>query len=253
MRTTKLLLPFIVGGMILASCDKKSDSGNDSTPPEVSNVLINGASEIDTINVGENLLISASFSDNQELGKLKIFVEGVNQPTNWSELKYVDLSGTSQNIQQSFEVMSNAKEGSYEVSFEFTDASGNKSDYYLPPFEVRNKSIPQILNLEARFDNGTYDYETGDTLRLFGQIRDDEDIQLVSIHVKIPAGYSAEPTFFEQKIPLNDSGDTNWDLSNDGQIKIYYPPYSKTGAYTLTVLVVDNKNNSTSNYMGIGI
>lgn len=253
MRTTKLFLIAVFGGLTVVSCNKKDDSGNDSTPPEVQNVLINGVSQIDTVNVGDNLQISASFSDNQELGKLKIRVDAMGQTSNWSELKHVDLSGTSQQINQNIQVMSTAKEGAYEISFEFTDASGNTADHYLPPFQVQNKSIPEILNLKSKFDNGTYDHETGDTLRLVGQVIDDEDIQLISVHVRIPPGYAAEPTFFEEKIPMNEPGDTHWDFEKDGNIKIYFPPFSKTGSYTLTVLAVDNKNNSTSKQIGIGI
>lgn len=242
MTTTKLFIASFIGCLTLISCDKKENLENDSVAPTVSNVRINGLSEIPFANASDTLQVSASFSDDKELGKLDIIVEGKTPGSNWSERKYVNLSGSSQNVNETFVILPNVKEGMYTVSLDFTDARGNKSNHSIEPFQVFNTSIPEMVGFKAEFDNG-YDYQTGDTLRIFGQAIDDEDLKIVAIRIKIPLGYSGNQIFYEEQFKLGDFDDKSWDFQSDGDVKVYFPKYSKTGGYTLEISVIDNVNN----------
>ena len=242
MRTTKFFIATLVWSFVFISCGKKDDLERDTIAPTISNVLINGATEITTANASDTLRLSATFSDDRELGKVDIIVEG-EALTNWSERKYVDLHGSTQSVNQSLMVLPNAKEGSYEVRFEFTDAGGNKSSYSIKPFTVLNESIPEIVDLDAKFDNGQFDHQVGDTLRLSGYATDDKDIQVVAIRMTIPPGYSGNQVFYEEQIKVENLNDAIWDFEKDGNVKIYFPKYAKTGVYTLSISILDNEGN----------
>lgn len=242
MTTTKTIAALAIGCISLSACTKKENQGRDELSPTISEVLINGAKQISQANAGDTIVLSASFSDDRELGKLDIIVEGATGGTNWTERKYVELSGKSQNINESIVVLPNAKEGTYKVNLEYSDAGGNKAQYNFEPFAVVNTSIPEFVDFDARFDNG-YDYQVGDTLRLFGQAIDDEDIKIVAIRLTIPQGYAGNQVFYEEQFSLKDFDDLTWGFETDGQVKVYFPKYSKTGTYKLSVSVVDSKGN----------
>lgn len=234
-------------------CTEKTDDSEDVLPPKLSNVSINGKQQIDTAYSSERLILSGTFNDNEELGSLEIKVDGNSNSTNWEESIYVDLFGKTQDINYDLEVSPNAKTGLYTLTLKYTDVAGNKSLHGFDPFLVLNSSRPRITDLEARFDNGAFNSSFGDTLRVFGLVQDVEDLQLVSIHIRLPQGYGGNPIYFEQKFYLSGTNDKVFDLNQNGDVKVYFPFMSKIGTYPIIVTALDSDQNSYSRGTSIEI
>ena len=228
--------------LIQISCQKERIE--DKNKPTISNVLINDQTSMVTVDAGDTIKISALLQDDQELGVLYVKVKGSESTSNWSEAERIDLSGEAYKLSKDLIISHNANPGYYILRFEFTDHLGNKTSYEETFLVANNYFQPQIHNLNVAFDGGNYDYQNGDTLKFTGTLTDDQDLSSIGILLKIPPGYTGNQTFFSDLYMLNGQNDTFWDFKKDGKLKVYFPPYSKTGDYTLTITVIDNENNT---------
>lgn len=219
------ILLFLAAGLVagLSSCKKDQDE----EAPTIGEVRINSELAGDHIHIdaGTTINLSIAVRDNEELGQLKIDIHGNSDGHGhegddghddhgalaqgfWEELQIVELSGTEQTVQASYQVPSTVA-GEWHLSLRVLDSSGNESPERIIELDVDNDDLP-ILNLETV--NGV-DYEEivmlaeGDLVSLVGSASDDNGLAHIHIHVEGEDGSE----LYEMEYEV--AGATSFDLS----------------------------------------
>lgn len=232
----KAKLVLLLGCIFMAiSCEKDSE---DSSEPTISGITINGKAKGALAEAGDSMIVVATAKDNQSLGTLmmRIKSEGTG---NWNEERSPKVSGSEQDIEEVFIVPGNVKDGNYFVEFTLVDEKGNTGKISSDKFQVVN-------NLKPQFNVTVPSVQGGDTLKLQGTITDNSDLTFVVVTLEIPPGYSGDPMYYQEQINIPGSSDITWDLQKDGKVEIYFPPFAKTGDYSLKITAFDNDGNLNS-------
>ncbi len=249
MTITKPLMTLGTGLILLCACNKKVE---DSAAPAIAEVLLNGSSGSITLDAEELVNVTARITDDQELQSVGIEIhESANGHSHkstfnqsWVESKTVPLEGTDYKLEASFVVPLNVDPSAYHLVMTAIDKSGKQSGVFEQEFTVINSSRP-VINLSNPLLNASTIISRGSTLPIQGFITDDSDLSNIFVTIKYPPGYSGDPEFYATEITLTGSNDTSWDFQQDGDLDIVIPADAKTGAYTMTIIALDNTGNST--------
>lgn len=181
-------------------------------------------------------MVGATLKDDVELASLFMEVTPAQDGGNWKDSHSRDVSGTEQKINETFLVPGNVNDGHYYIDFRLLDKKGNLTETSSSHFEVINNQKPSI-------DVSIGSVEAGDTMKISGTVTDNKDVAHVSVRIKIPPGYSGDPTYYQEQFDLDGPSDTLWDFQKDGAVKVYFPPFAKTGKYSLQISAADNEGN----------
>lgn len=147
MKNYILLLPIFT---LLFSCNKDDDKKpEDTTPPRIEKVLINGQSSEAAIDQGDTLDIELLITDNEALNSAKLEIhhagDGHSHRKNVSEFSYSDilsLQGTSEDIGLKVKISEDAEIGEYHFTVLVLDNAGNESGLYVTSFDVVEVAAP---------------------------------------------------------------------------------------------------------------
>lgn len=220
--------------LVLSAC---SGSEEDKEAPSVSAISVKPQNGQLPVEAGDSIVVEALLEDDQELSSLTMAVKGA-QGGNWNESFSLELSGTERSVNESLLVPSNTTDGNYHIEFRVLDYEGKLGEANSSDFEVVNNQKPQI-NLSIG------SVAAGDTLKLSGTVADNKDLAHVAIRMDIPPGYSGDPLYYQEQYNLDGPADTLWDFQKDGEAKIYFPPFAKTGKYKLRISAADSDGNFT--------
>lgn len=145
----KLILLFSISWCIF-SCGKDDDQKpQDTTPPSVDNVLLNGLSTEPELMQGDTLDIELLFSDNEALNSAKLEIhhagDGHSHRKTVSEFSYseiLSLQGTSEEVELKVKIPEDAESGEYHFTVLVLDNAGNESGLNVSAFEVLETATP---------------------------------------------------------------------------------------------------------------
>lgn len=252
-KVLKVLLPVIGSVLFLVSCDKDDD--NDTTAPIIKSATIDGKDHDIDVTVADDMTFVVEVSDNEELGQLKLDVHDVfdghahksTAGINWAEVKIIELSGTSQTVNQVITIPNNATAGPYHANVLVIDAEGNEGELVELVVMVSNGSEPEINVTNPDF-SGEVHAMKGSTLSLEGVITDNTDLAEILIvleeeHDDHEHKSTQEEPLYEMDFDLTGSTDVSWDFQTDGNVNIAIPASAETGHYLLTIRAEDAEGN----------
>jgi len=232
------LLKYVFVLLCLISMSVACVKEKDKTPPlisEVSAPVMN-----DTLIAGQALLIKAKVTDNEALSQLKIEIHGASDGHShgksdpyayWQSMRIVNLSGTSIDIHESFEIPQDAAAGIYHVILTGVDKAGNQSAFVEREVYVKNNddlSQPEIT-LSSPAEGSVW--TSGTDILVSGNLSDNIALS------------KAEIQFFHSGVLVADR-DIDLALPTHALQETFSTTGWVSGAYTLVVKVYDQVMNS---------
>ncbi|QQS30203.1 MAG: DUF4625 domain-containing protein [Sphingobacteriales bacterium] len=235
--------------IVAVSCTKDQDT----EAPEISGSKINGLDENIEIGAGTEMVITATFTDNEGLQQFKIDIHDAfdghahgktEDYTMFSYQQVYSISGTMAQETQSIAVPENATAGPYHCVLTAIDAKGNESDFVELDLILTNTGQAMIEVVSPDFSQ-EMEAVKGEVLTLTGTITDNDDL----VSVKIELGEEEEhghgkttesEPIYEMTFELPGNNDTTWDMNN---AQILIPSNAASGHYILTMSAIDSDGN----------
>jgi hypothetical protein len=251
---------FVFGILALMSCEQD----NATTPPEISELAINGEDHDVDIDAGETVTVSAIVTDDKNLGQIKFTAHNIFDGHDHGKVMAFipfeathiqNLNGESMNVTWEMTVDQNATAGPYHILAQAFDEDGNEAEFKEVNFMIENDGMAAVNVTSHNFDAGYIDAEPGETILLSGTIQDDIDIAEITIkvakhghddHDDHDHGKTDDDIIYEMDWDLNGSNDTNWHFYLDGNVEFTFPS-DITGEedFEITIRVKDSDGNIT--------
>ena len=248
---------FLLGIGILISCDR--DAVN--TPPEISELAVNGEDHDIYINAGESATVSALVTDDKTLGQMKFTAHNIFDGHDHGKvMTYIpfeashiqDLDGETVNVTWEMTIDQNATAGPYHILAQAFDGDGNEAEFKEVNFTIVNDGMAEVDVTSHDFDAGYIDAEPGETVLLSGTVIDDIDIAEIAIivakheHNDHDHGKTDDEVIYEMDWDLTGSSDTYWHFYIDGNVEFTFPSdIMEEEDYEITIRVTDSDGNIT--------
>lgn len=176
--------------LLILACSKEDDREDP---------VLTGLSVSDEpLSPGDNLTVSVSATDNEELGQVRMRIREAFSKSfgAWQVLRVVDVSGNTLNRTFTFPVPDSALAGYYEVSTQVSDERGNGSIDSTLFFTILQAGVqPVIAGFQTspplNIDN-ELDLSFNDTLTFSGTVSDSEGLSEVEIDLQTAGGSSVD-------------------------------------------------------------
>lgn len=235
MRTGWLVLSLV--SLAFFSCKKA-----DSELPEIKNILVNGVTQTLNFSPGESFVVTALISDNEELSQFKIDIHHdfdghshKSMTVRYSKIVIKDISGSSYQLSETFELPDNASSGIYHGTITAVDKEGNQSLNQLFYFNVVRAEQPEIVvTMPPSVSAGT-------TWNPEGVVNTSVPISFVRVTVKAE---STGNNLFNQTFNVASQEISTWSFQTDGSVAVVIPA-GLTGKLKFRVRVEDINGNNT--------
>ena len=230
---------FILGAIVFAafSCKKA-----DSELPVISSVRVNNSSETVNVEPGESILVTALITDNEDLNQFKIDIhhdfDGHSHKTmtaRYSEIRIVDISGSTHNLSETFIIPENTSSGAYHGTIRAVDKEGNQSENVLFYFNVVRSGQPVIAITAPQ------SVAAGTNFGISGTITGTANLSLIQIRA---IAESTGNSLYTQSFNVASAQSTTWDAEENANISIAVPE-NLTGKIKFRVRAEDINGNNT--------
>lgn len=235
---------------LLASCETEPI---DTEAPELTQVLINGSEELQTVQSGSVLQMNMSATDNENVSQIKIDIHeafdghdhGKREQSSWTYVKILNTNGPAVNVSDAPTIPAEVASGPYHAVFRVLDDNGNEGEFIEREIVIENGSQPMI-QVDSPSDNDTF--TLGQTITPTGSVNDPDglkEVHLVLLHIEDHHAHAVD----EQEEDLSNNP-TTFDLSS---IQVTIPTDEEPGAYKLLVKGVDASDNHTLHYVDLNV
>lgn len=225
-RFYNLLLTVLMLAFVTACND--DDDMKDSTAPSLT---LNALSKTDFEN-GETLTVSGTVSDDTQLDKVSLQVEGPDgtEITDWNQQKIFE--GTSGSFSFDLPFPSDGAPGTYILTVSLLDKAGNDADEQLSI----HLSEPDLSKPSVAFTGpSTTEYQAGDALTFTITVQDNRLVDSLSFSLLNPEGVEAHQTTFQ----IDSAGNTL-------ELPYTFPTDAMPGAYTAKAVATDAAGNDST-------
>lgn len=241
---------------VIAGCDNENDEPVDTTPPTVSGVTLNDASENIQVIPRSSMHFDAYFEDNVLLGQYKIDVHNdfdghehgraMNEPFEYT-MTY-DLIGKTQTVHEDVEIPEDTTPGAYHFTLQYFDAAGNEGELVVMEFIIVNPESQPIVNIFSPNIEEEIEIAAGESFMIEGTATDADGLEEVHImlgheeednheHGRV----GEEEPLYEAEYALNSV--ESWNFQESEPILI--PVGTEPGHYKLSITVLDLLGNPT--------
>lgn len=211
MKSTLILSLFAVA-FLVGGC-KDDTPSSDSIKPKLSSLnFINGNS----VMAGDKLDLRATFTDNMELSEVffeihENFAGHSHQKANLrhSDSKIVELTGTSDDVETTFEIPQNAASGPYHMEVSVLDAAGNRSDVKVFEFFITQNTQPVFTSIPTVINT-----TVGASFNVKFEVTDETDLKEITYEV-VKHGSEGEEPLFEGDVDLDGADDKSFSFDQD--------------------------------------
>ena len=252
----KILIP-VLGLFTLVACEDDKAT----IAPEISALAINGEDHDIDIDAGETVTVSATVTDDVDLGQIKFTAHNIFDGHDHGKvMTYIpfeavniqDLSGQSADVTWEMTVDPNATAGPYHILAQAFDEDGNEAEFREIDFMIENDGMAVVDVNSHDFDAGYIDAEPGETVLLSGSVLDDIDIAEIAIMVakhetnNHDHGKTDDDIIYEMDWDLTGSNDTSWHFYLDGNVEFTFPSdITEEEDYEIVIRVEDSDGNIT--------
>lgn len=235
---------------LLASCETEQV---DTEAPQLTQVLINGFEELQTVQSGSVLQMDMSATDNENVSQIKIDIHeafdghdhGKRQMSSWTYVKILNTNGPVVNVTDAPTIPQEVASGPYHAVFRVLDDNGNEGPFIEREIVIENGSQP-IIQVTSPTENSTF--SLGQTISLTGDVNDADgiaEVHVVLLHKEGDHAHVVDEV--EEELTSNP---TSFDLSS---LSVTIPSGEEAGEYELLIKAVDVLENHTLTYIDITV
>ncbi len=230
----KHLSVLFVLSLAIVACSKVSD---DETDPVLTQYTISP----EVVEVGEQVSVSVSCTDNEELRQIRIRIQEAFSKSfgAWKVLRVDDISGRSFTGVYQFTVPDSALAGYYSVAVQASDERGNGTIDSVLYFTIdRPDQAPSLIDFETNppIQGNVIELELGDTLSFSGTAFDADSLSSIEIDLLDVDGSGIEGLTYN-------IGDTTNTFSFDNQADSLFIDYQEDIPGRLLIKVTDSEGH----------